>query len=134
MKKKVGLWIDHSKAVVVFLAGQTEEVKVIKSKVEKQLQRAAASRPGGPFESQAVPADDRRQRKFTGHLDTYYDEVVSCIHDAGSILIFGPGQAKGELAKHIEQHGLGEYIADIETVDKMTDPQIAAKVRLYFLQ
>jgi len=47
------------------------------------------------------------------------------------ILIFGPGEAKGELAKRIENAGLSGRIAGIETVDKMTDRQIAAKVRTY---
>ena len=132
MKKKVGLWIDHRKTVIVFLVGEEEEIKVIKSNVEKQIQRAAGSRSGGPFESQAVPSDDRQQREFTGHLNIYYNEVVSCIRDAESILIFGPGEAKGELKKHLEHQKLGERIVGIETVDKMTDPQIAAKVRQHF--
>ena len=134
MKRKVGLWIDHRKAVIVFLAGEEEEIKVIKSNVEKQLRRSADSRSGGPFESQAIQSDDRQQRGFTGHLNTYYNEVISCICDAESILIFGPGESKGELKKHLEGEGLGERITGIETADKMTDPQIAAKVRQYYLQ
>jgi hypothetical protein len=133
MGRKVGLWIDHRKAVIVFLAGKEEETKLVKSNVEKQIQRAAGSRSGGPFESLAVPSDDHQQREFTGHLNTYYNEVISCIRDAESILIFGPGEAKGELKKHLEREGLGGRIVGIETVDKMTDPQIAAKVRQYFI-
>ena len=42
MKKKVGLWIDHRKTVIVFLVGEEEEIKVIKSNVVKQTQRTAA--------------------------------------------------------------------------------------------
>jgi hypothetical protein len=133
MKGKVGLWINHRKAVIVFLAGEEEEIKVIKSNVEKQIRRAAASRSGGPFESQAVPSGDSQQRAFTGHLNIYYDEVISCIRDAESILIFGPGEAKGELKKRIEREGLGGCIVGVETVDEMRDGQIAAKVRQYFL-
>ena len=56
-----------------------------------------------------------------------------CIRDAESILIFGPVEAKGELKKHLEREGLGGRIVGIETVDKMTEPQITAKVRQYFL-
>jgi hypothetical protein len=59
--------------------------------------------------------------------------VISCIRGAESVLIFGPGEAKGELKKHLEHEGLGERIVGIETVDKMTDPHIAAKVRQHFL-
>jgi len=134
MKRKAGLWIDHRKAVIVFLTGEEEETKLVKSNVEKQIQRAAGSRSGGPFESQLVPSADRQQGEFTEHLNTYYNKVILCIRDAESILIFGPGEAKGELKKHLDREGLGRRIVGIETTDKMTQPQIAAKVRQHFLQ
>jgi hypothetical protein len=53
-------------------------------------------------------------------------------HHAESILLFGPGEAKGELRKRLERDKLGGRIVAVETVDKMTDRQIAAKVRGYF--
>jgi hypothetical protein len=133
MKRKVGLWIDHRKAVIVFLAGEEEEIELVKSNVEKQIRRGAASRSGGPFESQVVPSNGRQQQKFTAHLNTYYNEVISCIRDAESILIFGPGEAKGELRKRLEREKLSGRIVGVETVDEMTDHQIAAKVRQYFV-
>jgi hypothetical protein len=37
------------------------------------------------------------------------------------------------LKKHLEQQRLGERIVGVETVDEMTEPQIAAKVRKHFL-
>jgi len=71
---------------------------------------------------------------LTGHLNIYYDAVMACIGDAESILIFGPGEAKGELKKRLTRNKLGDRIADVETVDKMTDRQIAAKVRQRFAE
>jgi len=71
-------------------------------------------------------------RTFTGNLNIYYDAVIVCIRDAESFMIFGPGDAKGELKTRLERNNLGERIEDIETVDKMTDRQIAAKVRQHF--
>ena len=50
-----------------------------------------------PYESQKVPADGRQDRKFADQLNIYYDEVISILRDAESILLFGPGEAKGEL-------------------------------------
>ena len=76
--------------------------------------------------------DDQRDRQFAAHLEKYYDEVISHILDADSILIFGPGEAKGELEKRLVTKGLGEHIVGVETTDKMTEPQIAAKVRQHF--
>ena len=94
--------------------------------------RFAGKRSTVPYESQRVPADDSREREFTGHLQAYYDEVIAAIGDAESILIFGPSEAKGELRKRLERNKLGGRIVAVETVDKMTDRQIAAKVREHF--
>ena len=49
--------------------------------------------------------------------------------DAETILIFGPGEAKGELKKRMERDKIGIRIVAMETADKMTEPQIVAKVK-----
>jgi len=134
MKSAAGLWIDHRKAVIVVVTDKGDETKLIISKVEKQLRRSGDSPLKGPYEAQQVPLDDSRQREFTGHLNIYYDAVIACIREADSILIFGPGEAKGDLEKRLANKGLGGRVDGIETVDKMTDRQIAAKVRQRFLE
>ena len=134
MRTKVGLWIDHKKAIIVAVTDKGEEIGLIVSKVEKQLQRSGDSPLKGRYESYKVPADDRRQRTFTIHLNIYYEAVIACLRDAESILLFGPGEAKGELKKRLEKKKLGGRIVGVETVDKMSDRQIAAKVRQYFAE
>jgi hypothetical protein len=132
MKTKVGLWMDHRKAVIVVVSDKGEEIKLIVSKVEKQLRRSGGSPLKGSYEALQVPADDSHEREFTGHLNIYYDAIIACIRDAEAILIFGPGEAKGELEKRLGSKELSGRIMGIETVDKMTDRQIAAKVRQRF--
>ena len=126
MKSAAGLWIDHRKAVIVIVSDEGEETKQIESGMEKHVRFSGGSR------SEEGKADDQRDRQFTGHLNTYYDEVIAHLRDAESILLFGPGEAKGELEKRLANKGLGGRIVGIETVDKMTDRQIAAKVRQHF--
>jgi len=132
MGAKVGLWIDHRKAIIVAVTDKGEEIGLIISKAEKQRRRSGDSPLKGPYEPLQVPADDSRQKTFTGHLNIYYNAVIAGIRDAESILIFGPGEAKGELQKRLKRNNLGGRIVGIKTVDKMTDRQIAAKVRQYF--
>ena len=132
MRTKVGLWIDHRKALVVTVTDKGQVSKLIISTIEKQARRSPDSRHTGPYEPQQVPADESRQRAFSGHLNIYYDAVIASIRNAESILIFGPGEAKGELKKRLKRIGLGGRIGGVETVDKMTDRQIAAKVREHF--
>jgi hypothetical protein len=132
METKVGLWIDHRKANIVTVTDKGEEMGLIISKVEKQPRRSGDSPLKGPYEPLRVPAQDSLQRTLTGHLNIYYDAVIASIRDAGSILIFGPGEAKGELEERLKKNGLGGRIVGIEAADKMTDRQIAAKVRQHF--
>ncbi len=132
MKTKAGLWIDHSKAIIVTITDEVEEIATVISNVKKQLRRSGDTTLKGSFESQQVLADDVRQRSFTGHLNVYYDEVISSIRDAESLLLFGPGEAKVELLQRLEKNNPEGRIIVSEITDKMTDPQIAAKVRDYF--
>jgi stalled ribosome rescue protein Dom34 len=125
MQSKVGLWIDHRKAVMVFLTDGEEEVREIVSHMEKHVRFSGDS-------SEEGSADDIRDRQFAGHLDRFYDDVIAYVHDADSILIFGPGEAKDELAKRLESKGHKRAVSGIETADKMTDRQIAARVRRHF--
>lgn len=125
MKKEVGLWIDHRKAVIVTVSGETEEITQIASNMEKHVRYSGAARE--------VSSEDQRDRRFSDHLSKYYDEVMSHVRDAESILILGPGEAKGEFVKRLDSEDLGGRVVGVETVDKMTDRQIAARVRQQFL-
>jgi hypothetical protein len=131
---KVGLWIDHRKAIVVSITENGEEIKEIASDVEKQPRRSGDSPLKGTYESVQVPADDSRQRAFTGNLNIYYDAVIASIGSAKSILIFGPSTAKDELRERLKEKNLDSHIVGIETVDKMTDHQISAKTRQHFVK
>jgi hypothetical protein len=128
MNRNAGLWIDHKEAIIVFATSEAdgaEETKRMQSGMEKHV------RYSGRAASEGV-AEDQRDRKFASDLDLYYDEVIAQLKDATSILIFGPGEAKGEFKKRMEHKGLGDAIVGVETTDKMTDNQIAAKVREHY--
>ena len=123
MKNTVGLWIDHSKAVIVFLTGNDADIKLVTSDIESHQRQSGV----------ATPADDILQRDLTGRLNGFYDNVISCVRGAEEIFILGPGEAKGELRKRLEQSYLGRRIVGVEACDKMTDSQILARVREHLL-
>jgi putative protein kinase ArgK-like GTPase of G3E family len=125
MKSKVGLWIDHRKAVMVTVTEEGEGIKQINSGVEKHSRFSNGEGEG------SLP-EDMRDRQFENHLNRYFDQVIACLREAESIQIFGPGEAKHQLEKRLEKEGLKGRIVEMETVDKMTDHQIMTKVRQYF--
>jgi hypothetical protein len=128
MTTQAGLWIDHRKAVIVMLSGGAESTTSVESNVER-----GGTHSGDPQAKHPSQAEDRRDRRYEGELGKYYDDVIACIRDAEAILIMGPGEAKGELRARLERGGHGGRIVGVETVDKMTDPQIAARVREHFV-
>jgi hypothetical protein len=134
MKKEVGLWIDHRKAVIVTIENEVEITREIQSNMERHVRLVDSRRSKAPMISEGSTAEDMRDRKFGNHLGKYYEGVVSMIRDADTIWIFGPGEAKVELENQLKKAELGARILGIETVDKMTDQQIAAKVRDHFLR
>ncbi len=125
MKKEIGIWIDHHKAVIVILTMQGEVIRRIGSEIEGFDHLSSGSM--GDY-----PSEHIHDWQYENQLETYYKKIISGIRDASSILIFGPGEAKRELEKQLERAGLEEQIVDIETDDEMTDRQISAKVHRYF--
>lgn len=122
MKSAVGLWIDHKKAVIVLLTGETEEIKQISAELNKPNNHSGST----------MRADDLEQRELTQHLNKYYDEVITALQKAEAVLLMGPGEAKGELKKRLEKNHVNGREIELETVDKLTDRQIVAKVRERF--
>ena len=125
MNKRVGLWLDRNKAVIVTIANKTEGRRIITSDMEHYI-----------LYSTAVPGDgspeDLRDRRFWNHLGEYYDKIIAHIRDATEIQIFGPEGAKYELQKHLESEGLAGLIVSMEDAEKLTDLEIATKVQKRF--
>ena len=118
-----GVWIDHRKAVMVIITNRGEEMHEIPSNIEKSTRGKDGTGSGDGS------TEDIRDRKFWTRLNRYYDSIIAILRGADTILIFGPGEAKDELAKRLEREGLKRRVVAVETVDKMSDRQIAAKVR-----
>jgi len=133
MKRQVGLWIDHRKAVIVTMKNEGEVTREIRSDIEKNSLSSNNPQATAPDDSHELTAEDMQDRKIRDHLGIYYGEIISVICDADSIWIFGPGEAKIELENQLIHGGFGARVVGIETVDKMTDPQIVAKIRDHFL-
>ena len=130
MGRKVGLWIDHRKAFIVYLAEREVTSQTISSNIEKHVRASGGSRSTTSYGPQDVVAEDRVDRKFRHHLVQYYEKVARAIHGAESILIMGPGEAKHELNKHLQKKKQTPRAEiTVETTDKMTDAQIIAKVK-----
>lgn len=130
---KVGIWIDHKEAVIVFAAAGHVTAQTLESGVG----------PHGRYSDRtAYPAGDGAQsgggektyeERYGQRLAQYYDEVITQIGRPAAILIFGPGEAKLQLQKRLSRSkGRSEGAVVIETTDKLSEPQIIAKVKEHY--
>jgi hypothetical protein len=130
--KNIGLWIDHKKTVLVIQNEHGENIQQIESGIGRHVHYRGASHPKSPFSAQYQQGDDQLDNKFTEQLNKFYAKVIAQLRKADAVLIFGPGEAKLELEKRIVHEKVRVPVMKIETADKMTERQIAAKVRNYF--
>jgi hypothetical protein len=132
MATKAGVWIDHKQAVVVLIAGTEKEIKKIAFDIGQPIRAAGGSRSTKPYKPKEFVAEDTLERKLGNDRKNYYDDVIASMRGAKALLILGPGEAKGEFLKRLQSKKLRGVTVDLETVDKMTDRQIAAKVGKHF--
>ena len=133
MNDKVGIWIDHRKAVIVSASADRVTAKTLESKVGPHARysgRAGSPMPEGP---QDEGGEKKYEQRYRQQLDRYYDEVISHLGQPEALLILGPGEAKLQLKERLRHSkALFESIVGIETTDKLTDPQIVAKVKEHY--
>lgn len=132
MPKQIGLWIDHKRAVILTMSERGEAMQRIESGIDRHVSFRGAARSRTPYSAQYQKGDDQIDKQFNGLLKKYYGEVAMLLRGAESVLIFGPGEAKAELKKRLTRQKSSARIAGVESADRMTDRQIAAKVRRYF--
>jgi len=132
MEKQIGLWIDHKKAVIVILEDDKEEVKQIQSDMEKHARFRGGARTKAAYSPNFFTAETQVDRRFNEHLNKYYSQIISQVTGAKSLFVFGSGEAKHEFEKRLKSGKRRIPKLHVENADKMTDRQVAAKVRKYF--
>jgi len=131
----VGVWLDHRRAVLLW-ADHSGDIAVEEVESDYQLEGEPsdnvgvrpASGTGGAVPHANLEARRREQLKH------YYKQLIEALREAREVYLFGPGQAKKELARHIsEDKGLRVEVKAIEGADKkLTRAQMAARVREFF--
>lgn len=124
MSHEVGIWIDHAKAVIVTIAAGQVSTKTLASDVGEHPHFSGSQEGGG----------EKRYDERHGHaLDRYYDEVITHLGETDALLLFGPGEAKLQLKERLgRSHGPSGRVIAVESADRLTDPQIVAKVKEHY--
>ena len=141
MSTYIGVWIDRRKAHIVSLSkrnppedGYEQAVETIASEVEPRLRLSGGSGVRGtPWGPQDVSVDSKSAARRKKQLEEYFDSVMDTIKGADRIFIMGPGETKNQLKNAINRtKALSGRVMMVETADKMTARQIAARVRDFY--
>ena len=124
MNQKVGIWLDHKSAVIVSTSAGHVTSKTLESEVGTHPRYSGQQGAGG---------EKKYEQRHGEQLDRYYDDIISQLGLPEAVLIFGPGEAKLELKERLSRSkALSGCTVDLETADRLTDPQIVAKVKDHF--
>ena len=124
MSTNVGVWIDHKKAVIVFIAAGEVTTRTLTSDIGAHPHYSGSQEGGG---------EKKYEQRHNQDLDRYYDDVIGQLGKPDALLLFGPGKAKLQLRERLGRSNvLSESTVAVETADKLTDPQIVAKVKGHY--
>ena len=127
MTCKMTVWLDHKRALVVTGCRREITTDCI------ELEELPSSHAGGGQGPHGVDPEQRRDTRHAQNLQRYYDRIIERLARADQIHVMGPGQAKLELKRRIQEHKpLSGLPISLETVDRLTDPQIVARAREIF--
>lgn len=132
MTRKAGVWIDHKQATIVLLSDAGQEVKKVVFDIGQPIHKTGGGRSKNTYTRNDLVADDKLERKLANDRKDYYGDVLAALGGVSSVLIVGPGEAKGKLGKQIKTKKARGLAVELETADKMTDRQLTAKVSQHF--
>lgn len=134
MKKKAGIWIDTKNAVIVFLEENNHTVKTIQSDIETRERVPGEKKWFTRFGNQFFDFKKKKDNRRANEIRNYLKKVCDVIQPAGEIVLFGPAAMKKELEKSIRNDpAITTEIKAVETAGSMTENQIAAWVKQFFM-
>lgn len=132
--KKTGIWLDKKKALIITIENDIETMTAIDSNVEDyRIHGGSGTRfKGGP---QDVVHDSKYLEREKHQLKDYFKNIAYKIKDTNALVIFGPAETNEKFSKELHRNysDLANKIKAVEKADSMTDNQVKAWVRDFFL-
>ena len=133
IQKPVGVWLDFREALIVYL----DEGKVSSSRLDSAIDEShpvGGSGTSTPYSAQEAVSETKYLHRRQQQEKLYYQSIIEKLTSRDAVYIFGPAQAKIGLEQEMKkQIKLGQKIKAVHSCDRITDNQIRAKVRDFFL-
>jgi len=130
MPKRCAVWLDHSKAwIVTFTPDGDAHLEKLESGVTVSRKTTGGARSRTPYlhgTATRKTADEKRMHQ----LSRFYDIIIGKVRDRSRVLVMGPGLARQELAKAIDDlPGQPKPKVLVHSAEKMTERQFVALAR-----
>ena len=120
--KQIGVWMDHSKAILIELY---DHKLISKEIVIKQT----------PLEIENVDTHEVKEhsKEQSHNQSVFFQEITDTIRNYRNVLLFGPTDAKNELFNLLKaDHNFANTIIELKTTDKMSTIEKQEFVIQYF--
>ncbi len=120
--KKLGIWMDHSNALLFNFDSVANNKKVIASDFSLKDKHETLQR-----------SESEMHNKQNHKTTSYYNKIANEIKKFDEVLLFGPTDAKLELF-HIlkDDHKFSKIKIECKTTDKMSEKEQSKFVQNYF--
>jgi hypothetical protein len=135
MKIKTGIWIDSKKAIIVFLEEANHRVKIINSSIEGRERIPGETKWFTRIGNKILNFEKKKKNRRANEIKNYLKIIVDEIRSTKELIIMGPAGMKTELEKMVRSDpSLSMVIRAVENAESMTENQIVARVKQYYLQ
>lgn len=137
MKKKMGIWIDHKKAIIVSLNGEKENVIEIESNIENAVYHDKEGNKGTFSGSHHGNSETKFDERKINQLNDFLKEVIAKIKETDELFVFGPAETKTKLEQKIYSEKSFDIskLKSVATADSnMSSNQIIAMVKEFYNQ
>jgi len=155
MKKKVGVWIDTEKAVIISLNGvehranilnsqsgerigkspkiSNESLQVISSPIQTKLRIPGDTKEFARSGNQHYSTEIKNMHKLKNVKQQFFKNILQGIKDVDELVLFGPSLIKKEFESQMCKHPqIHSRLLSVEAADIMTDNQMVQWVENYF--
>ena len=132
MGRKGGIWLDQKGACLVTVAAGSATVENIESNVNELSRSTGGVRGSRPFFHRSVNSAARNDQRHENELHAYFTALVPRIQDFDNLVVLGSGPVKEAFVAHLETLGLKERVAAVVKCRRLTENQLAAKVKNWF--
>jgi hypothetical protein len=129
--KKAGIWIDSRIAMIIDPV--EPRIKTIESGIESRERFEGESEQEGRFGTQFMNKEKVKKNRQQHQVKRFIDEIIRETGELEDVVVFGPSQMKGKLAKELEMFpGNKVNVAGVEAAQKLSNNQLIAWVKDYF--